>query len=76
LKTPEELERHTHNYKDNAWMDYTFEELGWWTRLLQKRATHRTNPEKAAKDLYDANNYHAMHMEKIRTMLKGEPYGA
>jgi hypothetical protein len=38
----------------------TLAELGWWVHLLTKRAEMRTNPEKRAKDLYDARNYHTM----------------
>ena len=57
---PEGLKKHQNDYREGAWDEYTNEELEWWVRLLTKRATHRTNPEKKAKDLYDASNYQSI----------------
>lgn len=51
---------HEADYKPRAWEEYTAEELGWWVRLLTKRAGHRADAAKREKDLYDAANYQAM----------------
>jgi hypothetical protein len=60
MQTPEQIIPHANDYKNKAWQQYTEEELGWWVRLLTKRAEHRDNEDKKAKDLYDAGNYQAM----------------
>jgi hypothetical protein len=56
----ETLEKHEVDYKPNAYADYTAEELGWWVKLLTKRAGMRSDSLKRGKDLYDAANYQAM----------------
>lgn len=69
MNTPEVLTQHQHNYKNNAWQDYTVVELGNWVHLFVKRASHRNNVEKAKKDLDDAQNYLAMiqaHIDEAR----------
>jgi len=58
------LERHTKDYKPDAFQDYTEEELRWWVRLLGRRAEMRADPIKKAKDLYDRDNYQAILNEK------------
>lgn len=59
-ETPEGLEPHQKSYKQEAWMNYTLQELGEWIHLLVKRSKHRSDPEKRKKDLYDAKNYWLM----------------
>jgi hypothetical protein len=59
------LEAHAIDYKDQAWKQYSIEELGQWVHLFVKRASHRTNGEKRDKDLYDAQNYLLMIQEHI-----------
>lgn len=80
METPKEILPHAADYTNGAWKNYTFEELNWWTRLLAKRATHRTDPVKAQKDLTDAANYLAMYiaksealMEEMKLKVNGEP---
>lgn len=51
------LEPHEADYKPLSMEEYSNEELRQWVHLLRKRAGHRTNEEKRAKDLYDADNY-------------------
>lgn len=67
MKTPEQIVTHASDYKNKAWQQYTQEELGWWVHLLTKRAGHRDNEDKKAKDLYDAGNYQAMLDEMRRS---------
>lgn len=64
-QTPKECELHQVDYKPQAWEAYTLAELGWWVHLLTKRAEHRSNPEKRAKDLHDASNYLSMMEAKL-----------
>jgi hypothetical protein len=59
-ETPETLQPHQKSYKQEAWMNYTLQELGDWIHLLVKRSKHRSDPDKKAKDLYDARNYWLM----------------
>lgn len=54
------IERHSGDYKADAWKAYSDEELRWWVHLLRKRAEMRTDGPKKDKDLYDADNYEAM----------------
>lgn len=56
------------DYKPNAWEQYSMEELGHWVALLSKRATHRENPDKKAKDLFDAQAYLNMMQEKLNEL--------
>lgn len=51
------FEAHATKYKDNAWLDYSIQELGNFIHLFVKRASMRADPEKRAKDFYDARNY-------------------
>lgn len=62
------IEKHQEDYKPNAWQNYTLGELAMWVHLLRKRAEHRTNEEKKAKDLYDADNYLWMLKEKMKEL--------
>lgn len=57
---PDSIKVHQDDYKDKAWCEYSLMELGWWVHLLVQRSSHRSNPKKRAKDLYDARNYLAM----------------
>jgi hypothetical protein len=65
------IQAHKLDYKDLAYLDYSFQELGAFVHLLAKRATHRSNPAKMAKDLEDARNYLAMMNVKL-TALKAQ----
>jgi hypothetical protein len=69
-KMPESLAAHQPDYRGGAWDEYTIAELGSWVHLLAKRATHRTNPEKRAKDITDAQNYLSVIQAKLDA-LKG-----
>ena len=53
MKTPNEIKGHAADYTNDAWKQYTIQELGQWVHLLAKRAGHRTNAEKKAKDTAD-----------------------
>jgi len=64
-RIPEGCEPHQADYKPQAWEAYTLAELGWWVHLLTKRAEHRSNSEKRAKDLHDAQNYLSMMQAKL-----------
>lgn len=59
------IDAHAGDYKPSAWEAYTLAELGQWVHLFAKRAEHRDNPEKRAKDLYDARNYLEMMRGKL-----------
>lgn len=63
--TPESIKPHAQDYSGRAWENYGFDELGNWIHLLAKRATHRTDERKMAKDLYDAQNYLNMMQAKL-----------
>lgn len=60
MDTPKQIEVHADRFKEDAWKDYTPAELSDWVILLSKRATHRKEPAKAAKDIADARNYLSM----------------
>lgn len=60
VATPDSLKPHQSKYHEGAWKEYTLAELGQWVHLLAKRASHRKNAEKRAKDFDDARNYYAM----------------
>ena len=67
--TPESIKPHAQDYLDGAWRRYTLAELGWWVHLFHKRASHRRDPAKRAKDLRDARNYLEMmaaHLDAAR----------
>ena len=68
MDLPKELETHAPDYIDRAWEQYSFDELGQFVHLLAKRATHRSNPEKRKKDLYDARNYLSMMDAKLKDL--------
>ena len=70
MSQPENLVAHDQDYKPQAWEAYSFEELGQWVALLAKRAGHRANDEKRAKDLYDAQNYLSMMQAKLDAVKK------
>jgi hypothetical protein len=59
-ETPAEIMPHANKYIPDAWRDYTVQELGQWVHLLHKRASHRADAEKKAKDIDDAKNYWRM----------------
>jgi len=68
METPESTNSHKGDYLHKAWCDYSIHELGWWVHLFCKRATHRQNPDKKAKDLYDAQNYLNMMQSHIDSL--------
>ena len=59
------IEEHQKDYIPEIWKEYTIGELGMWVSLLTKRAGHRANEEKRAKDLHDAANYLWMLEQKL-----------
>ena len=63
--TPEGCKPHQPDYNPQAWEAYELFELGNWVHLFAKRAKHRRNKEKQAKDLRDAQNYLDMMQSKI-----------
>ena len=65
MATPESIKEHQDKYHEGAWRNYGYEELAQWINLLTKRASHRTQFEKAQKDLDDANNYLEMLKAKF-----------
>ena len=72
MNTPDTIKPHAADYNDRAWEQYTLQELGNWVHLFVKRASHRTDKDKAAKDLTDASNYLDMmraHIEDARKRL-------
>lgn len=60
MNTPDQILEHAPRFAADAWKTYTVGELAMWVHLLRKRAGHRTEPEKVAKDQADADNYEAM----------------
>ena len=65
MATPESIKEHAEKYQEGAWRNYGYDELAAWVHLLIKRASHRTQFEKAEKDLDDANNYFEMLRAKF-----------
>lgn len=59
------IEKHSADFQPQIWKQYTMQELGSWVHLLTKRAEHRANVEKRAKDFYDAQNYLDMMQLKL-----------
>ena len=70
MTTPESIKPHADDYKEGSWKEYSFSELGQWVELLSKRATHRKNPEKRKKDLYDAKNYLDMMVSRLEDICQ------
>ena len=70
MEIPKSLETHRSDYKDRAWEEYSFGELGNFVHLLAKRSEHRSTPEKKKKDLYDARNYLLMMDAKLKELEK------
>ena len=68
--TPARLAEHAEKYTPLAWRDYSLQELGNWVHLLVKRANHRADTEKRAKDLHDAENYLEMMRAHIEAAKK------
>ena len=71
METPQSILRDEPNYQPNAWQDYTLAELGQWVHLLAKRSQMRSNAEKAAKDLSDAQSYLDMMQSHLDELCKG-----
>lgn len=72
MEAPKSIEKHSSDYKDIVWQDYSLFELGMWVHLFCKRARHRANKEKIEKDLYDAQNYLNMmqsHINELKNLL-------
>lgn len=68
MNTPTQIDQHASKYNNNAWQDYSVQELGQWVHLLTKRASMRADNEKKKKDLVDARNYWLMigsHLESL-----------
>lgn len=65
MQTPDSIQEHAGKFKEDAWMQYSPEQLGQWVSLLLTRADHRADPAKRAKDLADARNYYDMLGEHI-----------
>jgi len=64
-ETPQGCVDHQPQYKPKAWEAYSLSELGQWVHLLTKRAEHRSDPVKKAKDMHDAQNYLDMMQAKL-----------
>lgn len=71
MGTPEEIKIHSQNFHNGSWRNYTFQELGNFVHLLTKRANHRTDANKAIKDLTDAKNYLIMMEAKLEEQTEG-----
>lgn len=65
MKTPTQIKNDEPRFLADAWKAYSIAELAMWVHLLRKRAEMRAEPEKAAKDLKDAENYEAMLRAKL-----------
>jgi hypothetical protein len=65
MQTPDQIKEHDARFTPDAWTQYTVAELVMWVHLLRKRANMRAEPEKAAKDRADADNYEAMLKEAL-----------
>ena len=65
MNSPQSLATHEDKYKPQAWQQYTLQELGEWVHLFHKRAGHRSDKDKAHKDLTDARNYLDMMKEYL-----------
>ncbi len=56
--------------QNDAWRDFTIEELGQLVHLLVKRAHHRSSQAECLKDLEDARNYWRMIGSRIDFLEK------
>lgn len=65
MRTPDSILENSENFYGHSWEEYEPSELGMWVHLLLKRSKHRSNLDKAAKDLKDAQNYLNMLQEHI-----------
>ena len=65
VETAAGLAAHKADHKPQAWEAYAVDEHGQWVHLLSKRAEHRDNEEKKAKDLHDAQNYLDMMQARL-----------
>jgi hypothetical protein len=65
METPASIVPHADKSKPDAWENYSLLELGSIIHFFVKRAGHRTDPAKKAKDLKDARNYLAMMQAHI-----------
>jgi hypothetical protein len=68
MDTPNEIKQHAPSYLADAWKDYSIAELGQWVALLTKRAGHRRDAGKRAKDIADARNYLRMMESHIAAL--------
>lgn len=71
MQTPESIKQFSSQYKDNAWKQYSLDELGHFVHLLVKRAGHRVDSLKRDKDLTDAQNYLNMMQAHINSAKEG-----
>ena len=71
IEAPASSKAHENKYKPQAWEAYSLQELGNWVHLFAKRAEHRADAEKKAKDLLDAQNYLDMMQAKLNA-IKGQ----
>lgn len=73
-ETPQGCVEHQPKYKAQAWEAYSLLELGAWVHLLTKRAEHRSDAAKRAKDLHDAQNYLDMMQAKLNEVRGQDPH--
>jgi len=71
MSTPEQIKKHINKFVNGSWRNYSFQELGDFVHLLTKRANHRTDFDKAQKDLDDARNYLVMMKSKLDEQSSG-----
>jgi hypothetical protein len=57
-------------YQPGSWADYEAWELGNFAHLFMRRAEHRSDDEKARKDLFDAEQYAHMLVEMVRDRIE------
>jgi len=61
--------KHEHKFKEDAYLNWTFEEFGKWIDLLIKRVDMRTTIAGRNKDLEDIQNYLELMNKKAETYL-------
>ncbi len=69
---PAQFDSHQADYKGEAWRAYTLQELGMWVHLFAKRAEHRRDSFKRAKDINDARNYLSLMGAYLDAVERGE----